>query len=72
MATAVVIETVDYYLYKEGKVYSLALDATKTSDRVEYTKLFESLIERGVHILFVQLLCNMYEKSYQTSLEITL
>ncbi len=52
MATAVVMETVDYYLDKGRTVYSLAWNATKAFDRVEYTKLFESLIEREVNIVF--------------------
>ncbi len=53
MATVVFMETVDYYLDKGGKVYSLALDATKAFDRVKYTKLFERLKKRGLNILFV-------------------
>ncbi len=60
MATAVVTETVDYYIAKGGSVYALALDATKAFDRVEYTKLFECLLDRGVNPLYTRLLCNMY------------
>ena len=36
IATSVVLQTVDYYIDNGGKVYGLALDATKAFDRVEY------------------------------------
>ena len=61
LATAVVTETVDYYLNNEGSVYGLALDATKAFDRVQYEKLFSMLIDRKCNIYLVRLLLNMYE-----------
>ena len=59
-ATAVVTETVDYYLDRGGSVYTLALDASKAFDRVEYVKLFQHLIDRGVNPFYVRILLNMY------------
>ncbi len=35
------MKTMDFYLYKGGK----ALDTTKISNMVEYTKYFESLLQ---------------------------
>ena len=60
MATAVVTETLDYYLDNNGCVYMLALDASKAFDRVEFTALFEKLLNRDINPLFIRLLYNMY------------
>ena len=60
MATALMTETVDYYLCNGGSVYCLALDATKAFDRVAYVKLFEMLLERQCNIFYIRLLLNMY------------
>ena len=60
LATSVVLQTVDYYIDNGGKVYGLALDATKAFDRVEYSRLFALLIERGLNPLYVRLILEMY------------
>jgi hypothetical protein len=60
MATLVITETVDYYLSKNGSVYALALDATKAFDRVQFSRLFDILLEQNMNPLFIQLLYNMY------------
>jgi hypothetical protein len=60
MATAVVTETVDYYLANDGAVFCLALDATKAFDRVSYIKLFNMLIDRKCNIFYIRLLLCMY------------
>jgi hypothetical protein len=60
MATAIVMETIDYYLENSGCVYMLALDATKAFDRVEFNALFEKLLSRNINPLFIRLLYNMY------------
>jgi hypothetical protein len=63
-ATAVVTETIDYYIDRGGSVYALALDASKAFDRVEYmyVKLFQHLIIRKVNPFYVRILLNMYAK----------
>jgi hypothetical protein len=60
MATAVVMETVDYYLSNDGSVFGVALDATKAFDRVSYIKLFNMLIERNCNVFYIRLLLSMY------------
>jgi len=60
LATSTVLSTIDYYVNRGGRVYTLALDATKAFDRVQYDKLFAMLIERGVNPLYIRLLLNMY------------
>ena len=64
VATAVVTETIDYYVNGDGMVYSLALDASKAFDRVEYTQLFSHLMYRNVNPYYVRLLLNMYCNQY--------
>ena len=60
LATSVVLQTVDYYIDNGGRVYGLALDATKAFDRVEYSRLFALLMERGLNPLYVRLIMEMY------------
>ena len=60
VAASIVKDTVDYYLSKRGTVYSLALDASKAFDRVNFCKLFEILLLREVNPLCLRLLINMY------------
>jgi hypothetical protein len=60
IATAVVTETIDYYLLNDGNVFCVALDATKAFDRVSYIKLFNMLIERNCNIFYIRLLLSMY------------
>jgi hypothetical protein len=55
-----VTETADYYLNNGGTVYALALDATKAFDRVEFSMLFDVLINRGFNPLYTRLLFYMY------------
>ena len=60
IATSVLLQTVDYYIENGGRVYGLALDATKAFDRVEYSMLFKLLVSRGMNPLYVRLLMQMY------------
>ena len=60
IAASIVKETVDYYLSKKGTVYSLALDASKAFDRVNFCRLFETLLLREVNPLCLRFLINMY------------
>ncbi|CAL4130586.1 unnamed protein product, partial [Meganyctiphanes norvegica] len=45
-----------------GRVYCLALDASKAFDRVSFSKLFKSLLSRNMNPLMIRLLINMYTK----------
>ena len=60
LATSVLLQTVDYYIDNGGRVYGLALDATKAFDRVEYSRMFSLLIERGMNPLLIRLIMEMY------------
>jgi hypothetical protein len=60
MAAATVLETIDYYVNGNGRVFMLALDATKAFDRVGFVELFRNLFERNVNPLYIRLLYKLY------------
>ena len=60
LCTAMVQETASYYVNGGSNVYGLLLDASKAFDRVNYCKLFRTLMNRGVCPLYSRLLLNMY------------
>ena len=60
MCTFMVLETISYYKSRGSNVHMLLLDASKAFDRVNYIKLFNKLIEKGMCPLIVRLLLNMY------------
>ncbi len=48
LCTAMVQETISYYVHNGSNVYGLMLDASKTFDRVNYCKLFRILLDKKV------------------------
>ena len=60
MCSFMVLETIAYYKSKGSNVHVLLLDASKAFDRVDYIKLFEKLINKGMCSLTIRLLLNMY------------
>ena len=62
MCTFMAQETIEYYTNKGSNVHALLLDASKAFDRVDYIKLFNKLLDRGMCPLTVRLLLNMYTK----------
>ena len=60
ICTAMVQETVSYYVHKGSNVYGLMLDASKAFDRLNYCKLFDILMKRGVCPTICRLLLHMY------------
>lgn len=58
--TFAVMETVNYFTSNNSDAYVLLLDATKAFDTVNYIKLFNLLIERGVNPLYIRCLLYMY------------
>ena len=57
-----VLETIEYYKSNGSNVHVMLLDASKAFDRVNYIKLFEKLLRKGMCPLTVRLLLNMYTK----------
>ena len=60
MCSFMVLETIEYYKSKGSNVHVLLLDASKAFDRVDYIKLFEKLVKKGMCPLTIRLLLNMY------------
>ena len=58
--TFVMQQTIDYYRKKGSNVYAMFLDASKAFDRVQYTKLFKLLIEKGCCPLIARFLARLY------------
>ena len=53
-------ETISYYHSKNSDVYITLLDASKAFDRVEYTCLFNNLIDKGICPIVVRFLLRLY------------
>ena len=62
MCTFMALETIEHYKANGGNVHTLLLDASKAFDRVDYVKLFDKLLDRGMCPLTVRLLLSMYTK----------
>ena len=60
MCTFMALETIERYISKGSEVHVLLLDASKAFDRVDYIKLFDKLLDRGMCPLTLRLLMNMY------------
>ena len=60
LCTAMVQETISYFIHNGSNVYGLLLDASKAFDRLNYYKLFKILLTRGVCPTICRLLLNMY------------
>ena len=58
--TFVLNEVVDYYTKNESDMYIMLLDCSKAFDRVNYTKLFALLIDRGLCPLTARFLIQLY------------
>ena len=62
MCTFMALETIERYQSNGNEVHVLLLDASKAFDRVDYIKLFDKLLDRGMCPLTVRLLFSMYTK----------
>ena len=56
-----VLKVLTRYLIKHGPyLYVAFMDASKVFDRVNHTKLFSKLLELGVHVWIMKVLCKWY------------
>ena len=62
MCTFMALETIERYNNSGSDVHVVLLDASKAFDRVDYIKLFNKLLDRGMCPLTVRLLLTMYTK----------
>ena len=62
LCSSMVNEIVRLFKSRGSTVYAVMLDATKAFDRIEFSRLFEILIDRGMDILYVRTLLYMYRQ----------
>ena len=58
MCTMILKEAIDYYISNGSSVFCTLLDATKAFDRVDYCRLFRSLMNRDLPPTVLRLLLN--------------
>ena len=61
MCTWTVNSVIDHYLSNGRAVYGCAMDLSKAFDMVEWKELFTTLMERGVHRVFLRVLLSIYQ-----------
>ena len=69
MCTFMVLETIEYYKSNGSNVHVMLLDATKAFDRLNYIKLLEKLLSKGMWPKTVRLLINMYKTKITDQVE---
>lgn len=62
--TFVLNRTIEYYHSKNTNVFAVLLDASKAFDRVQYVKLFELLLRKGLCPRIAKLLVLMYTNQF--------
>ena len=60
LCTSTVSEVARLYRSRGSHVYAVMLDATKAFDRIQYVRLFNILLDKGMDVLHVRLLLYMY------------
>ena len=60
MSAFMVNQTISHYLSNGSNVNVLLLDTSKAFDRIDFVKLFEKLIKRGLSPIIIRLILNMY------------
>jgi hypothetical protein len=60
MCTTMVKEIISYYNNNQSDVYACLVDASKAFDKVNYGKLFQLLLDKGVPSLIIRLLFENY------------
>ena len=60
LCSFLVAETISYYRSRGSNVYMLSLDATKAFDRVQYSILFQKLIEKDICPIIIRFIMNSY------------
>ena len=62
MCTWLAIETIDHFMRNGSEVFVGVMDMTKAFDKVRQSDLFWKLIQRGIPLVFLRLLLDMYLK----------
>ena len=60
MCTFAVNETIEWFTQNDSSVFCTLLDASRAFDRVEYMRLFQSLVDKGICPVVCRFLVNLY------------
>ena len=60
LCSFLVLETIQYYKSRGSDVYMMTLDCTKAFDKVQFSKLFNTLIDKDICPLIVRMIMNAY------------
>ena len=60
LCSSMMVETARIFNSNSSKVYSVLLDATKAFDRIEFSRLFNILLDRKLNSVYVRCLLYMY------------
>ena len=60
MCTGLLKEIATLFVHNGSNVYALFLDATKAFDRVDYSKLFNGLLDKNMNAVYIRCLMNLY------------
>ena len=63
LCSFLLLETIQYFKSRGSNVYMLSLDCTKAFDKVQFSKLFDTLIEKDICPLIIRMIINTYMKS---------
>ena len=60
MCTAILKEVIHHYINDNGNVYCCLLDASKAFDKINYGKLFSTLLQRNINVYCIRLIVDSY------------
>ena len=55
---------IEHYMSKGKVLYGCSMDCSKAFDMVEWVAMFKGLMKRGVKVIFIRLLMNIYRDQY--------
>ena len=62
MCTWLAVEAIEYFMRNGSDVYVCVMDMTKAFDKVQHSKLFWKLVDKGIPPIYIRILLIMYEK----------
>ena len=62
MCTSIFQEVVNYYNRNGSNVYACLVDASKASDRINYSKLFQTILKRNLPGTIIRLFFDSYTR----------
>ena len=67
MCTVILKEVIHHYINGNSNVYCCLLDASKAFDKINYGKLFSTLLQRNINVYCIRLIVDIYSCVRQIS-----